>query len=47
MVRNAVIIEQAEVGGWSVARRRVKDEYGTSLHHRGPAEVDVTSGRIS
>jgi len=50
MVRNAVIIEQAEVGGVVQVGStvEVKDEYGTqSFTIVGPAEVDVTSGRIS
>jgi len=50
MVRNAVIIEQAEVGGIVQVGSTVgvKDEYGTqSFTIVGPAEVDVTSGRIS
>jgi transcription elongation factor GreA len=50
MVRNAVIIEQAEVGGVVQVGStvEVKDEYGTQAFTIvGPAEVDVTSGRIS
>ena len=50
MVRNAVIIEQAEVGGVGQVGStvEVKDEYGTQAFTIvGPAEVDVTSGRIS
>ncbi|MGD1054072.1 MAG: transcription elongation factor GreA [Candidatus Dormibacteria bacterium] len=50
MVRNAVIIEQAEVGGIVQVGStvEVKDEYGTQAFTIvGPAEVDVTSGRIS
>ena len=50
MIRNAVVIEQAEDAsvvhvGSTV---EVKDEYGTQAFTIvGPAEVDVTSGRIS
>ena len=50
MLRNAVVIEQAEDAtvvqvGSTV---EVKDEYGTQAFTIvGPAEVDVTSGRIS
>jgi transcription elongation factor GreA len=50
MVRNAVIIEQAEVGGVVQVGStvEVKDEFGTQAFTIvGPAEVDVTSGRIS
>lgn len=50
MVRNAVLIEQAEVGGVVQVGStvEVKDEYGTQAFTIvGPAEVDVTSGRIS
>jgi len=50
MVRNAVIIEQVEVGGVVQVGStvEVKDEYGTQAFTIvGPAEVDVTSGRIS
>ena len=50
MVRNAVIIEQAEGGGvvQGGSTVEVKDEYGTQAFTIvGPAEVDVTSGRIS
>jgi len=50
MVRNAVIIEQAEVGGVVQVGStvEVKDEYGTQAFTIvGPAEVDVASGRIS
>jgi len=50
MVRNAVIIEQAEVGGVVQVGStvEVKDEYGIQAFTIvGPAEVDVTSGRIS
>jgi transcription elongation factor GreA len=50
MVRNAVIIEQAEVGGVVQVGStvEVKDEDGTvAFTIVGPAEVDVTSGRIS
>jgi transcription elongation factor GreA len=50
MVRNAAIIEQAEVGGVVQVGStvEVKDEFGTQAFTIvGPAEVDVTSGRIS
>jgi transcription elongation factor GreA len=50
MVRNAVIIEQVEVGGVVQVGStvEVKDEFGTQAFTIvGPAEVDVTSGRIS
>ncbi|MGO8686624.1 MAG: transcription elongation factor GreA [Candidatus Dormibacteria bacterium] len=50
MVRNAVIIEQADVGGVVQVGStvEVKDEDGTQAFTIvGPAEVDVTSGRIS
>jgi transcription elongation factor GreA len=50
MVRNAVIIEQAEVGGVVQVGStvEVKDEFGTQAFTIvGPAEVDVASGRIS
>ena len=50
MVRNAVIIEQVEVGGVVQVGStvEVKDEFGIQAFTIvGPAEVDVTSGRIS
>jgi len=50
MVRNAVIIEQAELGGVVQVGStvEVKDEYGTQAFTIvGPAEVDIPAGRIS